>query len=103
MENKFKADVEEWEKKYGWELFKPLCAEDEHYFKSLHLLTTTSNQKEFEEQVLALTKIFIDSLNEIKLVIDITVDKSNARGIDKLEAFLKSKNVKIEDMMKFTN
>ena len=83
------------------DIFKPLCKEDEHYFKALHLLTTSSNNKEFEEQILALTKIFIDSLNEQSLVVDVVVEKPNAKGIDKLEAFLKSKNLKIDEMITF--
>jgi len=44
-------------------LFKPLAEEDGHYFKTLRV-PLTKEQKEFDEQVLALTKIFIDSLNE---------------------------------------
>lgn len=46
----------------GWHVLLPLAAGDSHYFSSLKLLTH-DEQKEFDEQILALTKILIDSLN----------------------------------------
>ena len=48
----------------------------------------TNDQKEFDEQVLALVKILIDSLNEEQLSLGIIIDKREPRGLDKLEAFL---------------
>ena len=50
----------------GWHLFLPLADGDRHYMSSLKLLTH-DEQKEFDEQILALTKILIDSLNEKEL------------------------------------
>ncbi len=82
-----------WFKKYTWHLFKPLSKDDSHYLKALHLLTSQDNQAEFNEQILALTKIFIDSLNEKELVKEIIEKKS--KGIDKFESFLKHNNVMI--------
>ena len=49
----------------AWHFFLPLAEGDRHYMSSLKLLTH-DEQKEFDEQVLALTKILIDSLNEEK-------------------------------------
>ena len=51
-----------WEE-LGWHLLLPLAEQDQHYMSSLKLLTH-NEQKEFDEQILALTKILIDSLNE---------------------------------------
>ena len=48
-------------------MFKPLNPKDEFYLTSLHGLTVRDNDKDFESQILALTKIFIDSLNEKEL------------------------------------
>ena len=92
---------EAWIKKYGWYLFKPLSKEDYHYLKSLHLLTSNDNDKEFDEQILSLTKIFIDSLNEKELVKGISMSKDNPKGIDKLESFLENKNLKVPEMIEF--
>lgn len=90
-----------WKDKFGWELFKPLSKEDNHYFKSLHLLTSADNEKEFDEQILALTKIFIDSINEKDIIVGVEIKKENAKGIDKLEAFLESHKLKIPEMIEF--
>ncbi|MDO6431528.1 hypothetical protein Q4E93_13065 [Flavitalea sp. BT771] len=91
----------EWKTVFGWELFKPLNPGDSHYLTGLHLLTTPDNGKELDEQVLALTKIFIDSLNEKELGAGLTKAKPNAKGIDKLEEFLESKGVPCSDMIEF--
>jgi len=98
---KFEIFQEAWFKKFGWYLFGSLSKDDFHHFKSLHA-PLTNDQKEFDEQVLSLTKIFIDSLNEKELVKGISVKKASPKGIDKLEMFLISKNVRFnEGMFKF--
>lgn len=50
----------------GWDFLLPLSKEDEHYFTSLRI-PSTNEQKNFDELVLALTKILLDSLNEKEL------------------------------------
>jgi hypothetical protein len=97
---KLQGFQEEWKKKYNWELFKPLPKEDGHHFKTLRI-PLTNEQKEFDEQVLSLTKILIDSLNEKELVKGIKITKENAKGIDKLESFLNSEHACFKDMLKF--
>jgi hypothetical protein len=97
---KFEIFQKAWFKKFGWYLFKPLSTGDIHHFKSLHI-PTTNDQKEFDEQVLSLTKMFIDSLNEKELAKGISIDKENPKGLDKLEYFLISKNVRFKDMFEF--
>lgn len=90
-----------WSKKFGWYLFKPLSEKDSHYFQTLHLLTTANNSKEFDEQILAITKIFIDSLNEKELVKGVSIMKENPKGIDKFEGFLENNNLKNAEMITF--
>lgn len=97
---KFEIFQKAWSEKFGWYLFKPLLKDDFHHFKSLHV-PLTNDQKEFDEQVLSLTKIFIDSLNEKELAKGILVKKAKPKGIDKLETFLVSKNVRFKDMFEF--
>ncbi len=95
---KFSSFQKEWEKQFGWKLFKPLEKDDEHHFKTLRI-PLTEEQKEFDEQVGSLTKIIIDSLNEKELGKDINekIDGS----INKLEKFLESKRLKFDEMIKF--
>ena len=50
----------------GWHIFLPLADGDRHYMSSLKLLTH-NEQKEFDEQILALAKILVESLNKKEL------------------------------------
>ncbi len=100
FKHKFEAFQEVWFKKFGWYLFKPLSEEDCYHFKSLHI-PITNNRKEFDEQILSLTKILIDSLNEKELAKGISIEKENPKGIDKLEGFLNSKNVHFKNIIEF--
>lgn len=50
----------------GWSLLLPLVKEDEHHLQSIRI-PSTSEQKDFDDLILALTKILVDSLNEKEL------------------------------------
>lgn len=82
---------ESWAKKNGWPLFKPLSEDDSHCIASLRI-PTTGEQGEFDTQVMYLTKILIDSLNEAQIAKEI-VCISDQKGISKLEQYLKQKGV----------
>ena len=99
FKQKFLAFNEAWEKKFGWELFRPLTGNDEYAFKILRV-PLTNDQREFDEQIATLTKVFIDSLNEKELAKGIA-NKENAKGLDKLEAWLKSQHFRRDPMMQF--
>ncbi|OGU33508.1 MAG: hypothetical protein A2068_14985 [Ignavibacteria bacterium GWB2_35_6b] len=92
--------TEKWRSKFGWDLFKPLAKEDMHYLESLHI-PSADNQKEFDEQILSITKIMIDSLNEKKLINEMNNQAKDFKSIDKLNAFLENKNITIPPMIKF--
>lgn len=47
----------------GWQLLLPLDADDEHNFQGIRI-PATNEQRDFDELVLGLTKVLIDSLNE---------------------------------------
>ena len=68
----------------GWHVVLPLAEDDAHCITSLKLLTH-NEQREFDEQVLALTKILIDSLNENEFHKLLPCDD---RGISLLEKVL---------------
>lgn len=92
----FSSFQDEWYKKFGWHLFKPLAKDDQHYYTSLRI-PLTNEQAEFDSQVLALTKLIIDSLNEEEIEKQIIAEIANLdkkpQGITKLEYFLKKENV----------
>ena len=86
-----------WEE-LGWHLLLPLTEQDQHYMSALKLLTH-NEQKEFDEQILALTKILIDSLNEKELRRFLSCDE---RGISLFDKALKQRNVLgLEQHVKF--
>jgi len=58
--------VEACEAELGWRLLLPLDESDEHLFRCVRV-SATDEQRDFDELVLGLTKILIDSLNVRKL------------------------------------
>lgn len=70
----------------GWDFFLPLHQDDEHYFTSLRL-PVSDTQSEFDTQLLALTKVLIDSLNEKQLKKGVKLENGD-QGITKLQKFL---------------
>jgi hypothetical protein len=77
----------EWSKQYGWPLFLPLQDNDQHFFKNLRVLLNNS-QSEFDMQLLSLTKVLVDALNESAIQKRISVLPDPPRGIAKLATFL---------------
>lgn len=77
------------DKYLGWQLLLPLDANDEHHFQGIRV-PATDEQRDFDELVLGLTKVLIDSLNEKNLNKLIpTGQLTNLKGsIARLEAAL---------------
>lgn len=92
FKQRFAAVQEHWQKTAGWMLWKPLAPGDQHLMASLRI-PVVETQKEFDDQVLALAKILIDSLNEAKLAEGLTLD-AGTKGMKKLEAWLKARGAK---------
>lgn len=70
--------------RYGWEFFLPLHPDDEHFFTGLRLPAKDS-PAEFDSQLLALTKVLVDSINEKMISIDLTTLTKDDKSITKLE------------------
>ena len=70
----------------GWDFFLPLHEDDAHFLKGLRLLSK-DNQAEFDSQLIALTKVLVDSLNEKEITKGLTTLADNDKGITKLEKF----------------
>lgn len=95
VEHQFKRDykqlVKQWEEGYGWPLYKPLSDGDAYVFDQIRRPLGDS-QAEFDQLVLLLCKLMIDSLNEKELSRNID-DTSGLRGIGKLEQWIKNQDV----------
>lgn len=66
FKNSYNDLQKEWNNKAGWPLFLPLEPDDLHYYNALHI-PVVNNQSEFDEQILAITKITNDSINKKSL------------------------------------
>lgn len=86
---KFKALQDYWIKKHGWDLFLPLSAKDEHFLTSLRSMLT-KEQSEFDAQVLAITKVTIDSINVKSLKKHLELTDSDVKSIVLMESLLNS-------------
>ena len=86
----FDSFQKKWEQRFGWPLFKPLSEEDSHSLIALHVPLTT-DQAEFDGQVLGLARILIESLNEAKILEALPTKDPNAKGISKLQKFLEAR------------
>lgn len=62
------------EENLGWQLLLPLEANDEHHFQCIRI-PSNNEQRDFDELILGLTKILIDSLNEKQLNKLIPIDQ----------------------------
>ena len=76
----------DWSAKFGWSFFLPLESGDVHLAKTIRIPVTNS-QAEMDEQVLCLTKLLVDSLNEKEIASAAKEVPEGAKGIGKLEAF----------------
>lgn len=85
---KFEAFNEACQNTFGWPLFKPLAAEDAHFYTTLRV-PLTDDPAELDIQSLALAKLLVDSLNEAEIRKQLRDDPPpSAKGITKLECWL---------------
>ncbi len=101
FKSKFETLQKAWSEKFGWSIFLPLSEKDEHFYRSLRSLTT-NEQSEFDAQILALTKITIDSINEKELRIFIPNDNKDLKSIGLFELLLNKLEInEVESTVKF--
>jgi len=77
------------EKSLGWQILLPLAQKDFHYLQAIRV-PSTDEQKDFDDMILALTKILADSLNEKEFnkLIPASVRNEIKGGISRLERIL---------------
>lgn len=79
----------------GWQILHPLHSDDEHHFQALRI-PATDEQQDFDNLVLSLTKILIDSLHVERLNSLLSEEQKEGAGegsIARLEAVLASRNI----------
>jgi hypothetical protein len=92
FKSKYSTFQETWKEKYRWELFLSLDEKDSHNFKRIRIPLKES-QSEFDELVLAITKVLIDSINEKKIQELLSSQIPDEKGISKLQRLLTEKGM----------
>lgn len=80
---------QDWVRAIGWPLFQAPHEDDQHLLTVLRMPLNDA-QPEFDEQVLILTKLLVDYLNEKAIAKGLTIPP-DTKGISKFELFLKAK------------
>lgn len=91
-EHQFKAEYNrfqnEWHRKYGWYLFRPLSEGDSYLLDKLHI-PSGDNPAELDAQIIALSKILVNSINSSELLKICGASIDAGMSIAILELFLK--------------
>ena len=90
LKHEYKRFCKQFKVANGWDFFLPLHNDDKHFLTGLRQLST-DNQAEFDSQLIALTKVLVDSLNEKEITKGLTTLAENDKGITKLEKFFKER------------
>lgn len=99
--NKLKQVQEKWTNKFGWNIFKALNEGDGYHLTGLRV-PIKNTQLEFDGQVLSLTMVIIDCLNEQELRKHVGDSIASLKGISKLEKFFETNGYNnYEDHVKF--
>ena len=83
---------EEFRRANGWDFIRQLHTDDEHFLTGLRLLSK-DNQAEFDSQLIAFTKILVDSIHENEISKGLTTLAKDDKGITKLEKFFKQRGL----------
>ena len=102
FQNEYNKLNDEFKEKFGYPLFLPLHNDDEYILKSLRIPLLDS-QAEFDQQILALVKLIIDSLNEKGIEMLLSSETKNLSGsISKLEELFRQYGLRdYEDVINF--
>jgi hypothetical protein len=76
-----------WQAAFGEPLFQPLHEDDRHVLSKLHV-PVSDGAAEFDEQVLYLAKLLVDSLNEQMMIARVGKGRNGEKGLGKLERVL---------------
>lgn len=91
FQKEYASFIIQWKEKYGWSFYLPLSEADQYNLTQIQIPLVNS-QSEFDQLILSLVKVLIDSLNEKELIVT-GEDNTGLKGISKLEKWLQSKEV----------
>jgi hypothetical protein len=84
---------EDFAKEKGWNFFHDLHEQDKYCFKALHV-PLSENGAEFDGQLISLTKLLVDSLNEKEIAKGLSTLEVNDKGITKLNKLFFEQGIK---------
>lgn len=88
-----------WNNTIGWPLFREKPDDKNSVLYSIHILSDEKNEKEFYDQILNLTKLFVDSLNVKKF--PQLEGEDNKKGLSRFSAYLDQYHLSIPHAMVF--
>lgn len=91
LRQKYIEFYSEWESLFGWHFFTEDPKNKKSVLYSLHMLSDENNEREFNEQVLNVTKLFIDSLN-VKQFPKLE-ENENSKGLKRLDAYFQQNKI----------
>lgn len=89
---KYKLVNDAWKTKFGWPIFLPLADEDDYRYNTLRIPSGDS-QSEFDQQILSLVIMMVDSLNETEINKGIKNPEKDSRGISKIQKWFEENGV----------
>lgn len=96
--NKYTLFYRLWNEQIGWHLFKENPDDEKSVLYLLHLLTDENNEKEFYEQILVVTKLFVDSLNVKQFP---ELEEKENKSLNRFNSYLKQYNVDASGAIEF--
>ena len=88
----YRETNEAWQAAFGEPLFQRLHDDDRHVMSKLHI-PISDGQAEFDEQILYLAKLLVDSLNEVAITGGMAKGPKDEKGLAKLQRFLVGRGV----------
>jgi hypothetical protein len=85
--NEYTRFINDWKTKHGWSFYLPLH-ENDQYILDILRIPVTHSPEELDTQVLYLTKLLVDSLNEENITAKLNNISPDSKGITKLDLFL---------------
>lgn len=95
---KYREFYTHWEAQIGWHLFIQSPEDKQSELYSIHMLSDEDNEKEFFEQILVVSKLFIESLNVNQFP---KLDKEENRGLNRFNAYMKQNGIDASGMIEF--
>ena len=95
---KYKEFYSSWENIIGWPLFREDPTNSQSVLYSVHILTDENNEKEFYDQIMILSKLFIESLNVSQFP---KLEDNNNQSLKRFSSYLDQYHLSIPEVIEF--